>query len=196
MAPQGVKLRLRRSQEVRRSLELQNGGLRALKEAWMRNFSLRHFPVKSGRFLCFSLVVQVAPGGVELRQRRSQEIRGSLELQNGTFRALEEGLSLDGRVLDATGRCQGSNERTSTAETSQGCVFGVPAFAPKTHPREVSGVQVRFYGHEGQSKALRGLIRLWRELALRQKKTYFLRGIKTLFFIGKLKAAARNHMKK
>ena len=43
VAPVGVKLRPRRSQEVRGSLELQNGGLRALEEAWMTTFRLRHF---------------------------------------------------------------------------------------------------------------------------------------------------------
>ena len=30
-----------------------NGGLRALEEAWMATLDLRHFPVKSGVFLCF-----------------------------------------------------------------------------------------------------------------------------------------------
>ena len=34
MAPGGVELRPRRSQEVKESPELQNGGLRALEEAW------------------------------------------------------------------------------------------------------------------------------------------------------------------
>ena len=34
----GVKLRPRRSPEVRGSPELQNGGLRALGEAWMTTF--------------------------------------------------------------------------------------------------------------------------------------------------------------
>ena len=34
--------------------------------------------------------LQVAPGGVELRPRRSLEVRGSPELQNGGLRALEE----------------------------------------------------------------------------------------------------------
>ena len=34
--------------------------------------------------------LQVAPGGVELRPRRSQEVRGSHELQNGGLRGLEE----------------------------------------------------------------------------------------------------------
>ena len=53
MAPGGVEQRPRRSQEVEGSLELQNGGLRALEEAWMMTFCLRHFSVKSGRLLCF-----------------------------------------------------------------------------------------------------------------------------------------------
>ena len=53
MAPGAVELHLRRSQEVRGSLQPQNGGLRALEEAWMATFGLRHFPVKSGVFLCF-----------------------------------------------------------------------------------------------------------------------------------------------
>ena len=34
--------------------------------------------------------VQVAPGGDELRPRRSLEVRGSPRLQNGSLRALEE----------------------------------------------------------------------------------------------------------
>ena len=34
--------------------------------------------------------LQVVAGGVELRPRRSQELRGSLEFQNGGLRALEE----------------------------------------------------------------------------------------------------------
>ena len=38
LAPEGVELRPRRSQEVRGSPELQNGGLRALEDAWMTNF--------------------------------------------------------------------------------------------------------------------------------------------------------------
>ena len=49
----GVELRPRSFLELRGSSELQNGGLRALGEAWMTTFLLRHFPVKSGRFLRF-----------------------------------------------------------------------------------------------------------------------------------------------
>ena len=53
VTPGGVELRPRKSQEIRGSPELQNGGLRAREEAWMTTFWLRHSPVKSGRFLCF-----------------------------------------------------------------------------------------------------------------------------------------------
>ena len=53
VAPGSVELRPRRSLEVRGSLQPQNGGLRALEEAWMATFGLRHFLVKSGVFLCF-----------------------------------------------------------------------------------------------------------------------------------------------
>ena len=70
------------------SLELQNGGLRALEEAW-NDFLIEAFSVKSGRFLC-SEALQVNPGGVELCPRRSLEFRGRQELQNGALRALEE----------------------------------------------------------------------------------------------------------
>ena len=41
MAPGGVELRPRRSLEVGGSPELQNGGLRALEEAWMTTFRLQ-----------------------------------------------------------------------------------------------------------------------------------------------------------
>ena len=45
-----------------------------------------HFPL----FLVWSVRFQVVPGGVKLRPRRSQEVRGSPQLQNGGLRALEE----------------------------------------------------------------------------------------------------------
>ena len=51
LAPGRVRLGLGRSQEVRASPELQNGGLRALGEAWSTSSRLRHFFVKPGRFL-------------------------------------------------------------------------------------------------------------------------------------------------
>ena len=83
MAQGGVELGPRRSEELRGSAELQIGGLRALEDASMTTSRLRHFPVNSGRFLCFCSV-QVAQGGVELG--RCQERRGSPELQNGGLR--------------------------------------------------------------------------------------------------------------
>ena len=45
VAPDRVELRPRRSQEVRGSPELQNGGLRALEEAW-GDFLIEAFSVK------------------------------------------------------------------------------------------------------------------------------------------------------
>ena len=75
VAPGGVELRPRRSMEVRGSLELQNGGLRALGEAW-DDFLIQASccQVWSGSVLLGRL--QVAPGGVELRPRRSLEVPG------------------------------------------------------------------------------------------------------------------------
>ena len=52
MAAGDTEQRPWRFQELRGSLELQNGGLRAPEEAWYDFFRLRHFPVKCGRFLC------------------------------------------------------------------------------------------------------------------------------------------------
>ena len=71
------------------SPELQNGGLRALEEAW-DDFLLEAFSCQVWSFSVLLGRLQVAPGGVELRPRRSQEVRGSPELQNGGLRALEE----------------------------------------------------------------------------------------------------------
>ena len=85
VAPRGVELGPRRSQELKGSPELQNGGLRASEDAWMTISRLRHFSVKSGRFLCFG-GVQVAQGVVEPGPRRSLELRGSPELQSGGLR--------------------------------------------------------------------------------------------------------------
>ena len=53
------------------SLELQNGGLRALEDAW-NDFEIEAFSVKSGRFLVLRRL-QVTPGGVELCPKRSLE---------------------------------------------------------------------------------------------------------------------------
>ena len=79
------------------STELQKGGLRALEETW-DDLLITHFPVKSYRLLFF-WGVSVAPGGVKLRLRRSQEVIGSPELQNGGLRALEE--AWDDLLIDA-----------------------------------------------------------------------------------------------
>jgi hypothetical protein len=46
--------------------------------------------------------LQVAPGGVELRPRRSQEVRGSPELQNGGLRSLEEAWMTPGTIQSRT----------------------------------------------------------------------------------------------
>ena len=46
--PGGVEQRPRMSQEVKGSLELQNGGLRALEEAWMINFPGHLTSVRKG----------------------------------------------------------------------------------------------------------------------------------------------------
>ena len=51
MALGGVDLRPWRSRELRGSQECQNGGLRALEEAWMMTFRSRLFSVKFGGFL-------------------------------------------------------------------------------------------------------------------------------------------------
>ena len=71
------------------SPELQNGGLRALEEAW-DDFLLEAFFCQVWSFSVLLGRLWVAPGGVELRPWRSQEVRGSPELQNGGLRALEE----------------------------------------------------------------------------------------------------------
>ena len=65
----GVQLRPRRSQEVKGSLELQNGGLRALEEAW-EDFLLEAFSCQVWTFSVLLRRLQVAPGGVDLRPRR------------------------------------------------------------------------------------------------------------------------------
>ena len=79
-APGGIELRPRRSQEVRGSPEPQNGGLRALEEAWMTTFRLRHFSVKSGRLQLFwgvSRWLQEVSSCVQGGFRRSGEAQSS-----------------------------------------------------------------------------------------------------------------------
>ena len=87
-----MELGPRRSQDVRGSQELQNGGLRAL--------------LLDGRVLDTSGVVlgrlKLVPEGVELRPWRSLEVRGSPDLQNGGLRALEE--AWDDFLLEAFSR--------------------------------------------------------------------------------------------
>ena len=73
MAPGDVELRPRRSQEVRASPELQNGGLRALEEAW-DDFLLEAFSCQVWLFSVLLGRLQVSSGGVGLRPRRSQEL--------------------------------------------------------------------------------------------------------------------------
>jgi len=80
VAPGSVQLRPRRSQEVRGSPQLQNGGLRALEEAWMTTFRLRHSSVMSGRFQCFSGVsrwLQEVSSCVQGGPRRSGDAHNS-----------------------------------------------------------------------------------------------------------------------
>ena len=54
------------------------------------DFLIEAFSCQVCLFFLFLGRLQVAPGGVELRPRRSQEVRGSLDLQNDGLRALEE----------------------------------------------------------------------------------------------------------
>jgi len=98
VVPGGVELRPRRSLEVKGSPELQNGGLRALEEAW-DDFLLEAFSCQVWSFSVLLGRFQMVPGGVELRPRRSLEVRGSPELQNADLRALEE--ALDDFLLEA-----------------------------------------------------------------------------------------------
>ena len=66
---EGVELRPWRSSDVRGSPELQNGGLRALEEAW-DDFLLEAFSCQVWSFSVLLGRFQVAPGDVELRPRR------------------------------------------------------------------------------------------------------------------------------
>ncbi len=86
VATGGVELCPRRPQEVKGSPELQNGGLRALEDAW-DDFLLEAFFCQVWSFAVVQGRVQVEPGGVEQRPRSSLEVGGSPELQNGGLRA-------------------------------------------------------------------------------------------------------------
>ena len=74
---------------MRGSLELQNGGLRALEEAW-DDFLLEAFSCQVWSFSVLLGRLWVGPGDVDRRPWSTQEVRGSHELQNGGLRALEE----------------------------------------------------------------------------------------------------------
>ena len=89
LCPGGSELRSWRSQEVKGSLELQNGGLRVLEEA-LDDFLLEVCFCQVWSCSVFLGRLGVALGGVELHPWRSQEVKGSPELQNSGLRALEE----------------------------------------------------------------------------------------------------------
>ena len=89
VAPGGVELHPRRCQEVRGSPELQNGGLRALEEAW-DDFLLEAFSCQVCSFSVLLGRLRLVREGVELRSWRSWEVTGSSEFQNGCLRAMEE----------------------------------------------------------------------------------------------------------
>ena len=84
-APGGVELRPRHSQGVQGSPELENGGLRVLEEAW-DEFLLEVYFCQVWSFSVFLASLGVPSGGLELRPWRSQEVKGSPELQNGGLR--------------------------------------------------------------------------------------------------------------
>ena len=54
------------------------------------DFLLEAFSCQVWSFSVLLGRLQVVPGGVQLHPRRSQEVEGSLELQNGGLRALED----------------------------------------------------------------------------------------------------------
>ena len=54
------------------------------------DFQVQPFPVKSGRFRCLFECLQGCLKEVLQGQAQSIEVQGSLELQNGGLRALEE----------------------------------------------------------------------------------------------------------
>ena len=89
VAPGGVKLCPRRSQEVKGSPELQNGGLRGLEEAW-DDFLLEAFSCQVCSFSMLLGRLKLVPEVVELCPWRSLEFRGSSESQNGGLRGLED----------------------------------------------------------------------------------------------------------
>ena len=75
---------------VRGSEELQNEVLRAPNEEAWDDFLLEAFSCQVCSFFVVLGRLKLVPEGVELRPRRSLEVKGSPELQNGGLRALEE----------------------------------------------------------------------------------------------------------
>ena len=75
-----------KSLEVRGSLELQNGCLRALKEAW-DDFLLEAIPCQVWLFSVLLGRLQVAPR-CQVPTQEFIEARGSPELQNGCLKVL------------------------------------------------------------------------------------------------------------
>ena len=104
--PEGVELRPQRSQEVRGRPELQNGGLRALEDAWMTTFRVRHCPVKSVVISCGAVEQEAGEErdqkneDEEAEEKEGEEDVGEAHKQPRDFQ--DQMLSLDGRVLDAT----------------------------------------------------------------------------------------------
>ena len=107
VAPGGVKLCPRRSEDVRGRPELQNGCLRALEDAWMTTFRVRHFPVKSVVVSCAAVEQEAGEErdqkneDEEAEEKEGEEDVGEAQKQPRDFQ--DQMLSLDGRVLDATG---------------------------------------------------------------------------------------------
>ena len=124
VAPGGVELRPRRSREVRGSPELQNGSLRALEEAWMTTFRLRHFPVKSGRFLCSA----APPGGswLEAEARSKWVEAGGWKLEAFSWRL---GLGARGSIKRGFGE-----QECSTSFPGGNLVDGLPPVSSLEKP--------------------------------------------------------------
>ena len=102
--PEGVELRPWSSLEVRESPELQNGGLRALEQAW-DDFLLETFSRQVCSFSVFLGRLKLVPEGVELRPWRSLQVRGSPELQNGGLRESSRALGEQDATFSARRHC-------------------------------------------------------------------------------------------
>ena len=80
LCPGGSELRSWRSQEVKGSLELRSGKLRALEEA-LDDFLLEAFFCQVRLFSVLLGRLWVAPGGVDLRSCRFQDVRLAVNRQ-------------------------------------------------------------------------------------------------------------------